>query len=614
MNDKLPYDGPFTRWFEVPCTSTREKMLTAFVFAVAIAVALVLTKITMFKWGDPITDLGAEFVVAGKLAQGQVLYRDLTYSYGPFSPYFNSLLLRAFGNEMSSVLIGSALSVLVGGLLVFRLLRNFAPPYLAASGIIVFLLESVFGHYYLNGTFGFIFPYAFPAVHSLLLGMAAVDAAVRSVKSSRPGLLIWSGLLAGLVVLCKLEIAAATIIAVSAGLLALGRNDPSRPPVLQTLSTFLLPVIAIATLGFLPFMLWTSPNEVISQNILKPSMANPVENIFQFANLGFDQPLENLGAALKSLGYWLLFPGIAWAGVRILRFTEADSGLALVFWGLLGFVPAGLFAWLGIQKLGAFGVLKGLPLILIIVLGLIGHGSVKRRRVEPLELVFGIVTLFACVCLSRIMLNVGMFHYGFFMAMPGLVILPICLSFATFFVFPSTRTSTVHVRTLAFAVVLALSVGSFRAYSLPAWQMKEARIEGPGGLLKAIPTALNQYLGAGMEYMDGVMDKDGSLVVIPEGAMLNVLFRRENPTRYCSYTPHVVAGIEPQVAEDFRKARPDYVLLVDRKVDEFGKAGPGKDYLLELMGHLHTAYDTLAAAGPVPYTSDQGGWVLFQRK
>ena len=51
-------------------------------------------------WGSLSVDSGRELYVAGMLAQGKTLYRDMWYLYHPAAPYFNSLLFRLFGTRV----------------------------------------------------------------------------------------------------------------------------------------------------------------------------------------------------------------------------------------------------------------------------------------------------------------------------------------------------------------------------------------------------------------------------------------------------------------------------------------------------------------------------------
>src|SRR5262245_58761371 len=47
-------------------------------------------------WGDLDADYGREMFVPLRLSQGDVIYRDVRYPYGPLVPYAHALLFRAW--------------------------------------------------------------------------------------------------------------------------------------------------------------------------------------------------------------------------------------------------------------------------------------------------------------------------------------------------------------------------------------------------------------------------------------------------------------------------------------------------------------------------------------
>ena len=51
------------------------------------------------KWSDPLIDSGREWIVPDALARGDLLYRDVVYWFGPFTPYFQAAFMRLFGSS-----------------------------------------------------------------------------------------------------------------------------------------------------------------------------------------------------------------------------------------------------------------------------------------------------------------------------------------------------------------------------------------------------------------------------------------------------------------------------------------------------------------------------------
>src|SRR5215472_16869973 len=79
-------------------------LLGASLAALVLATA-VLFQVSRGKWSDAIIDSGREWIVPDALARGELLYRDLDYWVGPFTPYVHAAWLRAFGSSLSTLVV-----------------------------------------------------------------------------------------------------------------------------------------------------------------------------------------------------------------------------------------------------------------------------------------------------------------------------------------------------------------------------------------------------------------------------------------------------------------------------------------------------------------------------
>ena len=76
----------------------------------AAALAAVFAGLTAWSWGtwpDVLVDFGRELYVAWRLAEGDVLYRDVASFYGPFSPYVNGALFRLVGAGLQTLVVAN---------------------------------------------------------------------------------------------------------------------------------------------------------------------------------------------------------------------------------------------------------------------------------------------------------------------------------------------------------------------------------------------------------------------------------------------------------------------------------------------------------------------------
>jgi hypothetical protein len=148
-------------------------------------------------WG---CDTGKEFGVPRDLLAGKLLYRDTFWPYGPFPPYLNAALIAVFGRHADVLLVLSRLLGLGICLAVYRTIRRFAEPWVAAGGALAVLCLSTTSSF-------FAVPYSFATLWSCLLGLLGMDQIVAFHLDRRtPNRLLWAGLGGALVLLAKFTV------------------------------------------------------------------------------------------------------------------------------------------------------------------------------------------------------------------------------------------------------------------------------------------------------------------------------------------------------------------------------------------------------------------------
>src|SRR5438270_170454 len=89
---------------------------------------------TWRTWPEPVIDFGRELYVPWQLSQGKVLYRDIAYFNGPFSPYFNALIFKVFGAGLMTLVVVN-IAILIGiVLMLHRLAAKMSDEFAATVG------------------------------------------------------------------------------------------------------------------------------------------------------------------------------------------------------------------------------------------------------------------------------------------------------------------------------------------------------------------------------------------------------------------------------------------------------------------------------------------------
>ncbi|MBU0756342.1 MAG: hypothetical protein KJ645_14465, partial [Planctomycetes bacterium] len=225
-------------------------------------------------------------------------------------------------------------------------------------------------------------------------------------------------------------------------------------------------------------------------------------------------------------------------------------------------------------------------------------------------------SLFALLALMRILLTSGTFHYGFCLALPGVMLFAV----AVLRLFPSWFPSWFkHPRLFApvfMVLLLTLSANNFLGASRPMYQARTIPIESPRGSLYVLPSPYGINLHPVFELLKTLGRPGDTLVVLPEGSLINFLTDQPNPLYYNLFIPPELntPGVERAVIEQIEACKVDRILIIGRSVDEYGFHGLGIDYGTDLMAYIGAHYKEESSSGPTPYRGQPGGCILYRRK
>jgi hypothetical protein len=131
------------------------------------------------------------------------------------------------------------------------------------------------------------------------------------------------------------------------------------------------------------------------------------------------------------------------------------------------------------------------------------------------------------------------------------------------------------------------------------------QIDPTGELVNAVSQALQQA------------PPRQTLVVLPEGLMINYLARRPSPIApFFYFSSATAAGGEDRIVEDLGRHPPDWVVIISRSLLEFNlerygeRPGEGR----EILSWVNKNYETAASVGGDPLDYRQHGVVLLTRK
>jgi hypothetical protein len=596
----------------VPATSAWRATIERVAGPVAIAVAgLVMLSWTWGTWPDAVVDYGRELFLAWQVAAGRTLYVDLSHFSGPLSVELNALWFRLFGRGMWTLAIAQIVLCVGFTALLYDLLAALAGRFAATAGSLVFVLLFACAQFTRISNYNWVCPYSHELVHGAMLSVAALWALARRVRTARDGWLVAVGLALGLLVLTKVETLLAGGLAVGVGL-ALGlvaeRPSPGRAARL----------VALVVAGAVPPLLLTvlvygrqMPVETLLQwplgHWLAAARPEVRSSAFYRAGMGLDDEGSSLVAVATAAGWEALGLAVAVAAAFALRGVAARAPIS---WVLAAVAASALWRGLSMDAWGAVPLAYPVWTTVLAVAAFVGF---VRRGDDPavrsqaaLRVAFAVL---AAAMLAKMVLNSRIYHYGFVLGMPATVVLVVALvAWLPAFVDRHGGYGGA-VRALGLGVVAA-GVSAYLIFMQSLVAAKTAtmgrgadafRVEARSAPIVSLLREIETRVGA-----------DETLLVVPQGAMLNYLARRRNASPYYLFdrTTRVLWG-EDAVTDTVRATPPDWIAFVERGPgpDRFGR----KDFL-ELHAWMLMQYEPVWQIGKPFGTGARPAVMLLRRK
>jgi hypothetical protein len=560
------------------------------------------------RWNDVLIDFGRELYVPWRLSLGEVLYRDIAYFNGPFSAYWNMLAFDLFGVGLTTLLWVNAGVASGTAVLLWLVLRRVGGPVSAGAGVLFFTVLAC-GHFVVLANYNFLAPYSHEMTHGLVLSLGALLTALTWDGGRGRGRLALMGLLLGGVFLTKPEIFAASVVGVGIALVltlhATGapmRGALARMTVVP-LAAGIPPLVACGLLA--TAMPWKSALSGVLGGWVGGLGTDIAELPFYQGISGFDRPGPNSLLVVGSLGRLLLLLGpavvidLVSARQRRLRILAA----AVVFVVTVAFLTlrspdAALLAQPGegLRTMRALLDLwkeytRHLPLTtalsaLAALLLYLRAGDREQRLAWARRTAFA---AFALALLAKIMLNVTLGHYGFALAVPA-VMLAIVVGLE--WIPAGLRAlggSGLVMRACVSALLLATGVQS--------WMISEAMFSRKTVAVGRSPDRFFSDAGRGravnlaLREVEERFPPEASILVMPEGIMLNYLTRRRTPTRHINFMPpELILFGEAEILEELRSSPPDAVILVHKDTQEYGYRLFGRQYGVAIMRWIRERY------------------------
>jgi hypothetical protein len=578
-----------------------DKLLnTYFVALILIVVNIILYLKFGEKFGDIFIDVSREVTVPLRILDGQILYKDFHYEYGPFVPYFFSIICKLFGSDLDSFrLTGLTIATLIS-ILIFKFSSLYICRKFALLSSLTFVFIFAFHSVGVN-IFNYIFPYSYSSIFGVLFLLFLFYKTHSYYVLGKKTELISIAIVFSICMLTKLEIIFSTVILAFMYLFICRENNiffnlkknglnTSKNYYYFSISIFSIPLILIYI--YYHEIINYINNEIIY--LVKQNLNNPIGR----GALGIDYIYPHLIRSVKSFSFFIIY-----GGIFLCLDKNTSKNNSFKYFRLFLFFIALIASSFYVYAYGYNYLYLGTSLFLLLLVFFLSsiiyyrHGSKSKK--EKLLL---ISVLSSLALTSRMAFNNTVEFYGFYLLAPASV----CILIAIFYYVPLFARYKFKKRTNLFksAFTVFFVIMCFSAYSNTSIVAanKNKLLKTDKGLLYVYEY---QYFSVNSIINDfkGKLDDGDTILVLPEGYMLNY-FLGVTPTSFNnSHIPDLVEGErEQKIIDEIKLKKYDYVIIVPRYTEEWGLPVLGVDYLQNTVKYIYKNYDPILLYGDLPFS------------
>ena len=548
------------------------------------------------RWPDLLVDFGIQLYLPWRISAGDVLYRDVTYlTGGPLSQYFNAFLFKIFGVSFRT-LIFSNLAITAGMLvLLYRRFLAVADRLTATMIGLGVVLVFVFSQGVVMGNYNYVAPYSHEVFHGLMLAILVVIWLADWVSTRRLKFAAAAGFGSGLVFLTKPDIFLALMVCAAVATVVAIILQRQTAWAAKSLAAFalaaLLPLLAFFAL-FVRVESWRASADAVLAAwgpLWRTSITR--DPFYQWCS-GLDMPFVHLEQMAKQLGFVVLV--IAIYALAFREGIQSELKRMRMSW------PVWMVLMLPLVMLAAvwdwFDCGRTLP-VLAVVAGALLVARCRKATAGPAEIFPLLWIVFGLALMSKLAVFPRIWHYGFALAMPAFV----GAVYLFLWLLPAWLEQKFRVSAPLFRATfcLVLGIGFIRLFlhSESFYWYKTRSVGSQGDRIMAYELSADPFHGnveTALAWLETNAPPGATLAVLPEGAMVNYLSRRVNPTRYLAWVPPAMAAFgQSNMIADFENSRPDYVVIIARSATEFGVSFFGYDprYGADLKRRIDSHYE-----------------------
>jgi hypothetical protein len=540
------------------------------------------------------------------------------FFYGPLSYYLNASLFTVFGTHINTIIGFNLVLIVIIGCLIYKLTKTASNAICAFVSVLCFVLLFAFPRYFPILNDNFVTPYSHAATHGIALSFLTFYLVFKYLTTRRTGYACVSWLVIGFVLLTKVELFIGLFASmVVTWILFLRAERPSIKCLFTRLAIYslllILPLILTGMYISQSFTFIEAITHILNPYLLIFHKGHSFSSLLTNM-MGIGQPLVNAGMMLLWLGIYVLLCLIIIATNHVLyRLTQRTKSLVLPS-ALAGLTTVPVINATMRGNLPYFDYFLPLP---IIVMAHVVYCSVRLRKSEQLssawhkDILSLSLSFFALVLLTRLFFNARIVHYGFFLALPGFLVL-LCLFFDTLPALMKRISGSAAIGMVPIVILTTCVLWSYFDRSLGVYQTANYPIGSNTEIIKTFAST-GRVIQETVNEIEAVVGPNETLTPLPEGLMFNYLARRQSASTYTAFLPTFFAVFGDSILESLQQRPPDFLLLVERSTLEYGYGYFGRNYATDVLDWIRQNYIEISQIGKEPFRGEGFGIVIMKR-
>ena len=254
-----------------------------------------------------LSDRGRELIIPQEILNGQIPYKDITLIYFPLAYYINAFFYKIFGISIYTFFITQTVICTSYMLLFYALSKEFINKTTSLLLTLFIISSCIFAR---NDLFSLFFPYSFARAYGCMISLLVIFCLIKLFKTDNIKFLYIAAFFTGFALCCKLEFVVTLI------LFLFGLFLYKKLSIIQYFKLFLVSIIMPVLLCFLLFYQGVSFTDIVNAikfgiNFSKTPVMTEFLSMAGVYPYDFVKKLETMMTSISTLVMILLFTFIA---------------------------------------------------------------------------------------------------------------------------------------------------------------------------------------------------------------------------------------------------------------------------------------------------------------